>query len=98
METISQDGTNIKYQTFIDVHLELIDGHIMFLSLTREEYDNFNNAIENGATRWRLLKESKYNKTYWKNEWIFFHNVNRITYSERLVENGSTVETRSVSI
>lgn len=97
METISQDGTNVEYEIWINVFLDLIDGHTMHLSLTREEYEDFNNAIENGNIRWRLLKKSKDGKSYWKNEWVFLNNVYRITYSEVLLDNGCIVQTRAVS-
>ena len=84
METISQDGTNIEYEIFMDANIEFVNGHKLILHLTKEEYQSFNSGIENGNTRWHFLRKSKDGESYIINEWIFLNNSTRVSYSERL--------------
>ncbi len=92
METISQAGTNIVHEIFIKANIIFIDGRNLILHLTKEEYQSFEAAIENGNIRWHFLRKSKDGKSYISNEWVFLHNCARVSYSEEIVsQNGFAV-------
>lgn len=103
METISQDGTNIKekimeYQIFVKATITSSDGKINIYHLTHEEYVSLNTAIEEGNTRWRFIRISNNKQQKTIDEWLFFRNVVRISFMETLYEDGKLVKTRPVII